>query len=76
MADDSDMRDEFAIFTTHREFHPEFGEIPKTKGVPRSLVLAVTIGIIMIFLIGAGAALTSHYGHHWPWTKNFTIPLK
>jgi hypothetical protein len=76
MANGSDVRDEFAIIAGDREFHPEFGEVPKSKGVPRSLTIAVSIGIVMIFLIGAGVILNSGYGHHWPWNSTLTVPLK
>jgi hypothetical protein len=76
MPNGSDMQDEFSVIAGDREFHAEFGEVPKSKGVPRSLLIAVGIGIVMIFLIGAGVVLNSSYGHHWPWNKNLTEPLK
>ncbi len=48
------------------EYHPDFGQLPKSKGVPRGLLITVGIGLVMIFLIAAGVVLLSGYGHMWP----------
>ena len=61
----------------HDDFHPDFGELPQSKGLPRSLIVAVAVGVAIIFLIGAGVALTSSYGPHmWPSIRTLREPLK
>ncbi len=55
--------------------HPDFGEVPKSKGVPRSLIVVVGIGLVMMFLIAAGVVLLSGYGHMWPSVTTLREPL-
>ena len=57
------------------EYHPDFGELPKSKGIPTALVVSIIVGVIMIFAIGAGVVLMSGYGHHWPYLTNLRINL-
>jgi hypothetical protein len=58
------------------EYHPHFGERPKSTGVPLGLSIVVAIGVIMIFAIGAGVVLNSGWGHHWPAIQTLRVPLK
>ena len=57
------------------EYHPDFGKVPESKGVPLSFRLSVAIGIIIIFAIGGSVVLTAGYGHHWPYLSNLRINL-
>lgn len=76
MANQRDTHEEFAVIAGDRDFHPEFGEVPKSRGVPRLLMISVALGIVIIFLIGAGVILNSSYGHRWPSSKTAVEPLK
>ena len=49
-----------------KDMHPDFGEMPASKGVPLVVKVAATVGIIMIFCIGGWVVLASSYGHLWP----------
>jgi hypothetical protein len=62
--------------TRHDDYHPEFGELPKSQGMPRSLSITVAIGVVIIFLIGAGVILMSGHGHMWPSVTTLREPLK
>lgn len=63
------------MIAREREFHPEFGEIPQSKGVPPALMVSVIVGLMMIFAIGAGTVLTSGHGHMWPASRTLTESL-
>lgn len=58
------------------DFHPHFGELPRSTGVPRGLAIAVAIGVVIIFLVGAGVILNSGWGHHWPSIQTLRVNLK
>ena len=58
------------------DYHPHFGERPKSTGVPLGLSVAIAIGVIMIFAIGGGVILLSGYGHMWPSITTLREPLK
>lgn len=58
------------------EYHPHFGELPKSTGVPRGLAITVSVGIVIIFLIGAGVVLLSGHGHMWPSLTTLRETLK
>ncbi|HUY40980.1 MAG TPA: hypothetical protein VMV82_05375 [Candidatus Dormibacteraeota bacterium] len=73
---DENIHDEFALIADEYEFHPDFGRVPQSKGVPRSLIIAVGVGLIMIFSIAAGVILLSGYGHMWPSVTTLREPLK
>lgn len=60
----------------HDDYHPEFGDLPKSQGMPRSLSITVAIGVVIIFAIGAGVILMSRYGHHWPSVTTLRVPLR
>jgi hypothetical protein len=64
------------MIAKEREYHPHFGEVPQSKGVPTGLLLTVAIGIAVIFAIGAGVIVNSHYGHMWPSMTTLREPLK
>ncbi len=57
------------------EFHPDFGEVPQSKGVPTALIVCVIVGVIIIFAVAAGVVLTSGHGHMWPATSTLREPL-
>lgn len=58
------------------EYHPHFGRLPKSTGVPRGLAITVAVGMVIIFLIGAGVILNSGWGHRWPSITTLRVPLK
>jgi len=60
----------------HDDYHPEFGGLPESQGMPRSLSITVAIGVVIIFLIGAGVILMSGHGHRWPSITTLREPLK
>jgi hypothetical protein len=60
----------------HDDYHPEFGELPQSRGVPRALLATVIVGLIMIFLIGAGIVHWSGFGHRWPSVTTLREKLK
>lgn len=64
------------MIAKEREFHPHFGEVPQSKGVPTALLVTVIVGIIVIFAIGGGVIVNSHYGHMWPSMTTLREPLK
>jgi hypothetical protein len=49
--------------------------VPISAGIPRIVVIAAIIGIIMIFTILTLVFTNSGFGHSWPWTKAATLPL-
>ena len=46
--------------------HPNFGKVPRSKGLPTPVQIGAMIGIIVIFAIGAAVILSSSFGHEWP----------
>lgn len=58
------------------DYHPHFGERPKSTGMPLGLSITVAIGVIIIFAIGAGVILSSGWGHHWPSVDTLRVNLK
>lgn len=58
------------------DYHPHFGERPKSTGVPLGVTVSVAIGVIMIFAIAGGVILLSGWGHHWPSVSTLRVPLK
>ena len=49
-----------------KDMHPDFGSVPSSKGVPRSVLLVTAICILIVFAIAAAVVLNSSYGHRWP----------
>ncbi len=48
------------------DFHPDFGTVPQSTGIPSFLPFIAAIGLICIFLIGGACVLTAGHGHMWP----------
>ncbi len=64
------------MISPDQEYHPDFGELPQSKGVPKGLLVTVAIGVVIIFLIGAGVVLNSSSGPHmWPSMTTLREPL-
>lgn len=57
------------------EEYLDFSRVPESRGVPKVIVYAGTIGLFMIFCIGAAACLFSGYGHHWPAATTMRVDL-
>jgi hypothetical protein len=53
----------------------DFSQVPQTKGVPKSIIYSVAIGLIMIFAIGGSVVLLAGTGHHWPAATTMRVPL-
>jgi hypothetical protein len=53
----------------------DFSQVPQSKGVPKSIIYSVAIGLIMIFAIGASVVLLAGTGHHWPASSSMRVPL-
>jgi hypothetical protein len=53
----------------------DFSKVPESRGVPQSLYRIVTVGLLIIFAIGAAVCLMSGYGHHWPSMTTIRVPL-
>lgn len=49
--------------------------VPTSRGVPKVVIIAATIGILMIFGVGAWTIWNSGYGHVWPEQQALRIPL-
>lgn len=49
--------------------------VPTSRGIPRVVIIAATIGILAIFAVGAYTIVMSGYGHMWPWQQALRIPL-
>lgn len=49
--------------------------VPVSKGVPTVVHVAVVIGILLIFAIGAFVIAEASFGHVWPSLKSLRIPL-
>ena len=49
--------------------------VPTSRGVPRVVIIAATIGILAIFGVGAYTIYMSGYGHVWPAAQSLRIPL-
>ncbi len=49
--------------------------VPTSRGVPRVVIIAATIGILAIFGMGAYTIYMSGYGHLFPWQHALRIPL-
>lgn len=57
------------------EEYLDFSRVPTSKGVPKVLVVAGLVGLLMIFMIGAATCLFSGYGHHWPANTTMRVDL-
>jgi hypothetical protein len=53
----------------------DFSKVPESAGIPKALYQVATLGLIVIFLIGASVCLMSGYGHRWPSNTTLRIPL-
>lgn len=49
--------------------------VPTSRGIPRVVIVAATVGILMIFAIGGWTIVKSGYGHVWPVQQALRIPL-
>jgi hypothetical protein len=52
--------------STFTDIHPDFGDVPQSKGVPGVVHIASVVGLLVIFLIAAAVVLNSGFGHQWP----------
>lgn len=57
------------------EFHPHFGELPKSAGLPPIVQWGGFVGIIMIFIMGFLSFRFSGYNHVWPSEQTQRVPL-
>ncbi len=57
------------------EEYLDFSRVPKSRGVPKVLVVSGLVGLLMIFAIGAATVLFSGYGHHWPESSSMRVNL-
>lgn len=53
----------------------DFSRVPQTRGIPKVLVVAGLVGLVMIFAIGAASCLFSGYGHVWPSSHSLRVDL-
>lgn len=53
----------------------DFNYVPQSRGIGRSTLTILAIGIVMIFVIGGLAATMSGYGHMWPSTTTMRMNL-
>lgn len=49
--------------------------VPRSKGIPKAVTIAIAIGVVVIFAIGAFVVKISDYGHQWPSSQSLRIPL-
>jgi hypothetical protein len=49
--------------------------VPTSRGVPRVVIYAATIGILLIFAVGGYTIATAGYGHVWTSVHSLRIPL-
>jgi ABC-type phosphate transport system auxiliary subunit len=49
--------------------------VPVTSGIPVMVRVAATVGLIMIFVMGALVVVTSKANHCWPSKNSTTITL-
>ncbi len=49
--------------------------VPVSRGVPTAVRIAILIGAIIIFAVGADVVLNASYGHQWPANKTLRLPL-
>ena len=49
--------------------------VPTSRGVPRAVMIAAIIGVLVIFWVGEYTIQWSQYGHQFPSTKTLRIPL-
>jgi hypothetical protein len=52
--------------SSYIDIHPDFGDVPQSKGVPSLVHIASVVGLLIIFLIGAAVVLNAGFGHQWP----------
>jgi hypothetical protein len=57
------------------EEYLDFKTVPESRGVPPGLYRIATIGVLIIFAIGAAVCLMSGFGHHWPAASTLRVPL-
>ncbi|MEO6835863.1 MAG: hypothetical protein ABI231_08155 [Candidatus Tumulicola sp.] len=57
------------------EEYLDFSRVPESRGVPKAIVYAGSVGLFMIFCIGAATCLFSGYGHHWPEPTSMRVDL-
>ncbi len=53
----------------------DFSRVPQSRGIPKAIVYAVAVGLVVIFAIGASCCLLSGYGHKWPATSTMRVDL-
>lgn len=49
--------------------------VPTSRGVPKVVIIAATIGILTIFAVGGWTIAKGGYGHVWPAQQALRIPL-
>lgn len=49
--------------------------VPTSRGIPRVVLIAATIGILTIFAVGGWTIANGGYGHVWPSQQALRIPL-
>jgi hypothetical protein len=49
--------------------------VPKSQGIPPIVLLAFTVGVILIFIVGGIVISNARYGHVWPSIDSTRIHL-
>ena len=49
--------------------------VPASRGIPKAVQIAVVIGILVIFWVGAYTLQWAGYGHVWPSVQSLRVPL-
>jgi hypothetical protein len=49
--------------------------VPVSTGIPRLVVVAGIVGVILIFVVAGMVLTTSGYGHLWPASDTLTLKL-
>ncbi|HZT12682.1 MAG TPA: hypothetical protein VFA29_07755 [Candidatus Baltobacteraceae bacterium] len=49
--------------------------VPRSRGIPRAVIIATIIGILAIFWVGEYTIQWAGYSHVWPSIKSVRVPL-
>lgn len=52
--------------SSYTDIHPDFGDVPQSKGVPLLVHIGSVVGLLVVFTIAAAVVLNSGFGHQWP----------
>ena len=53
----------------------DFSTVPQSKGIGRSALIIVLVGIVMIFVIGGLTIGFASFGHMWPSEKSMRLNM-